>query len=276
MRSRAYAKINLSLDIINERLDGYHELDSIMVPITLWDVLDIKKAKKTNFTCNMPIPINETNTVVKAINYMKNTYSIKDEFEVLIQKRIPTQAGLGGGSSDGATTIKLLNNMYSLNMNDKEIIEACKAVGSDVLFTYYNRPARIRGIGEKIDFVNIRNKKQVLIVKPKAGVSTKLAYKELNMNTCVHPDVNELERRLNNGEEYNDILGNSLEEPSLRLCPIIDEIKKDIKDLGLEYPLMSGSGSTVFVLSDDYNKLLEARDILRHKYVFVYVCEFIC
>lgn len=274
MRDRAYAKINLSLNIVNEREDGYHELDSIMIPITLWDVLDIQKANETSYSCNIPIPFNESNTIIKAIKYMKETYDIKDEFNVVLEKHIPTQAGLGGGSSDGASAIRILNKMYSLNLDSQEIVKACEAVGSDVLFTYYSRPARIKGVGEKIDFVEVKDKKYVLLVKPRQGVSTKLAYKELDLNTCDHPDINELENRLKEGADYSDILGNSLEEPSFKLCLKIEEIKKALIEKGLNNPLMSGSGSTVFALSDDKDKLLRIRDELRRLYTFVYVCEY--
>jgi len=274
MRDKAYAKINLSLDIVGKREDGYHELNSIMIPINFYDLLTIDRSFKDEYICDKAIPFKEKNTIIKAITFMRNKYDIKDSFKVELKKCIPTQAGIGGGSADGASTIRILNKMYSLNMSNEEITEACLAVGADVPFTYFNKPAIVNGIGEKLDFFNIKNNRYVLLVKPRIGVSTKEAYSTLNLEKADHPNIEEIKRRLENGEEYLDLLGNSLEEPSLRLCPVIKEIKDSLKEKGFSYPMMSGSGSTVFVISDDLNKLEEVKEEFRMKRYFVFVTDF--
>lgn len=273
MKDRAYGKINLTLDIESKREDGYHNINSIMIPINFADEIEIDKTEKMKYVSNSKMIFNEKNTIVKALDYMIRTYDIRDNFEIRIFKRIPTQAGLGGGSSDGASVIRILNSMYELNMSDEEIEKACMAVGADVLFTYYNKPARVYGIGEKIEFFKMRKSRNLLIVKPKEGVSTKDAYNNLDVNDCVHPDVQEVQRRLERGMEYIPLLGNSLEKPSIDLCPVIDEIKEDLRNYGFSNPLMSGSGSSVFALSDNYELLQKAKNELRKKYKFVIVTK---
>ncbi len=275
MRDKAYAKINLSLDITGKRPDGYHELNSIMVPIELWDDVKIYRAKEMKYVCNIPIPFNEKNTVVKAINYMKERFVITDNFKVIINKRVPTQAGLGGGSSDGAAVIRILNQMYHLCLSDEEIIKACLSIGADVPFTYYNRPAVVKGIGEKLEFFDIKKKKYVLLIKPRFGVSTKEAYETLNLNKCNHPDISKIKDALINGTEYEEYLANSLEEPAYRLCQAISEIKNELNGFGYDYPLMSGSGSTVFVLSDSRHDLIRLKKEFHKKYAFTYVTSFL-
>lgn len=250
MKAKAYAKINLSLDVNGVDVNGYHTLESVFLPIDFYDVIEIKKSKKMKYTSNKWfVFFNEKNTVVKAINYMKKTYDIKDNFFVRVHKIIPTQSGLGGGSSDGATTISILNKMYKLNMSKKEIKNACMSIGSDVLFTYYSKPAFVKSLGEDLSFINIKNNYYVLLVKPAFGISTKKSYDKLDMGTCDHPDIKKLAKALTKGQDINHLLGNSLEQPSISLQQDIKKIKNQIIQKGGENALMSGSGSCVFSIS---------------------------
>ena len=258
MKSKAYAKINLSLDVNGIDAKGYHTLDSVFLPIDFYDVIEIKKSKKKKYTSNKWfIFFNEKNTIVKAIEYMKNTYHIKDNFYVHVKKVIPTQAGLGGGSSDGAAIIRMLNQMYKLNMSKNEVKDACASVGSDVLFTYYNKPAYVKSTGDNLSFINVKNNYYVLLVKPPFGISTKKSYEKLDMATCGHPDIKKLVKALNKGEDFSRILGNSLEQPSISINSEILKIKKQIIQKGGENALMSGSGSCVFSISTNKKKISE-------------------
>lgn len=258
MKSRAYAKINLSLDVNGVDVNGYHTLESVFLPIDFYDVVEIRKSNKMKYTCNKWfIFFNEKNTVVKAINYMKHTYGIKDNFNVHVKKIIPTQAGLGGGSSNGAAAIRILNSMYKLNMTKKEIKEACMSIGSDVLFTYYNKPAYVKSLGEDISFINIKNNYYVLLVKPSFGISTKKSYDTLDMSVCDHPNIKKLVQALSKGQDINKLLGNSLEQPSIALKKDINKIKKQIIQKGGENAIMSGSGSCVFSISTNKKKIDE-------------------
>ena len=272
MFDRAFAKINLSLDVFARRPDGYHELRSIMLPLNYYDELRIEKAEVMSYECNVPyLNFDSSNTIVKAISLFKERYGISDNYKVVLNKLIPSQAGLAGGSADGAAALRILFRMYGLKPKKAEIKELCLKIGADVIFTYYNRPALVSGIGEELAFFSIKEPLYVLLVKPARGISTKEAYDNLNLDVCDHPDVYQLKERLIAGADFADLLGNSLEEPSLRLCGAIRTLKEELQALGAERPLMSGSGSTVFVISRKreeiltlYHKLSNSRYFVRY------------
>lgn len=256
MITRAYAKINLSLNVTGINDNGYHTLESVFLPIEFYDVIDITKSNKMKYSSNKWfILFNEKNTVVKAVNYMKQKYNIKDNFNIKLNKYIPTQAGLGGGSADGAAVIKTLNRMYKLNMTKKEISDACSHIGSDTLFTYYNKPALVKSIGDDIKFITLKKNYYVLLVKPRFGISTKKCYEKLNMDTCTHPNIKKIVLALKEGKDFYDFLGNSLEEPAITMLQDIKKIKNDILKKGGPNALMTGSGSCVFCISSDKNEI---------------------
>lgn len=256
MKSKAFAKINLSLDVNGVDDRGYHTLESVFLPISFYDVIEIKKSKKEKYSSNRWFGfINEKNTIVKAINYMKNRYHIKDNFYVYIKKIIPSQAGLGGGSSDGAAVIRMLNQMYRLNMSKKEIKDACLSIGSDTLFTYYSKPAYVKSTGEDLTFIHIKNNYYVLLVKPVFGISTRKSYDNLDISKCDHPNIKKLVKALNTGQDFSHLLGNSLEQPSIALKQDIKKIKEQIIKKGGENAIMSGSGSCVFSISTNKKKI---------------------
>lgn len=270
MKSRAYAKINLSLDVVRRREDGYHELESVMCPICLYDEIEINKAEKMSYSCNKwYVKFRDNNTIVKAINYMKEHYQITDNFEVKLNKFIPVKAGLAGGSTDGACVIRMLNRLYDLKMSKEEIKEACLSIGADVIFTYYSRPALVSGIGEKLEFFDIKDDYYVLLVKPNAGVSTKDAYQQLDLSACAHPDVKLLMGKLIKGEDLKGYLGNSLEYSSFRLCPEISKIKEEMEGMMEGQVLMSGSGSTVFAISKSKKEIEELYHLMKMHKMFV-------
>lgn len=269
MKDRAYAKINLALDVFNVREDGYHDIKSIMVPINFYDELEICKSLDIEFTCNRAyIKYNESNSIAKMISVIKDRYDINDNFRINLRKFIPTQAGLGGGTSDAAATLRILKKMYRLNLSKEEERDICLKVGADVLFNYYNRAAVVEGIGDIITPFNIKNIYHVLLVKPYKGVSTKEAYDNLNMEICDHPDIDKLKNTLENGLSIDGLLGNSLEQPSL----ILNKDVKIIKDLLIENSatnvLMSGSGSTVFAISENKEEIERLNDLVKEKRYF--------
>lgn len=252
MFERAFAKINLSLDINGIRDDGYHTLKSIFLPINFYDELNIIKNDVMEFVCNKKyIRFDENNTIYKTIELIKSKYDIHDNFKITLNKQIPTQAGLGGGSTDAAATLKLLNKMYSLNLNDDEIKELCTKIGSDVLFTYYNKPAFVSGIGENIEFIDVKDKYYVLIIKPHFGISTRECYRLMDLNNCIHPDIDSLKNALINGEDIIPYLGNSMEKTAISLLNDIEKAEELLKDNNAPFVLMSGSGSSVFTMSKD-------------------------
>lgn len=270
MKVKAYAKINLSLNITGKDDNGYHTLESIFMPIDFYDVIEIEQYKKQKFDCNRwYVKFDSKNTIIKAINYMKEKYNIKDNFKIKLTKHIPTQAGLGGGSSDGAAIIKAINYLYKLNMNDDQIKEACMHIGSDVCFTYYGKTAFVSGFGEELSFIDVKDDYYVLIVKPRKGVSTKECYKKLDLCEYIHPDIHKLKQALINGDNIDKLLGNSLEAVSINILKDIKTIKDCLISNGAPNALMSGSGSAVFTISKDEKLIEDLQQIMKSKGYFV-------
>ena len=267
MKERAYAKINLCLDVIRRREDGYHDLRMIMVPLDFYDVLEMVPAEKTTLSINRSwLPVNDKNTVIKAINVMKETYGFDQNYACVLQKHIPSQAGLAGGSADAAAAIRIMNRLQNLHMTRDDMIAIGKQIGADVPFCTVNRPSVVEGIGERITPFQNNLKFHVLLVKPHKGVSTKKAFEGIDFKNVVHPDPAVIRDAMVNND-YDALvngLGNSLEEVSMNLVPEIRDIKQDLLDLGFDGALMSGSGSTVFGITRNAELLKHGADAM-HK-----------
>lgn len=249
MKDRAYAKINLCLDVVKRRDDGYHELKMIMVPLQFYDVLDIEISDEMSLECNASyLPLNEKNTIIKAINVLREEYGFKENFKIELRKHIPTQAGLAGGSADAAATIRIVKRLLKLDMNYHKMISLAKKVGADVPFCCMNKPSFVSGIGEKLDTFEMTSDLHILLVKPFHGVSTKLAFELLNFETAIHPNCKKMKDALikNDYEGIINCLGNTLEQSAFQIVPEIQVIKEKMLELGMDGVLMSGSGSTVF------------------------------
>ena len=272
MKERAYAKINLCLDVVGKREDGYHDLKMIMVPINFYDVLEMEFAPETTLELNRDyLPINDKNTIIKAIHIMQEKYNITEEFCCRLEKHIPTRAGLAGGSADAAAAIRMINRMCNLHLTKDEMIAVGKEVGADVPFCILNRPAFVEGIGEKITTFSCSPDFYLLLIKPRKGVSTAEAFHIVDEQEGIHPDCKAMQEAL----EYNDYdgiissLGNSMENAAMTLVPEIRKAKQDLLDLGFDGILMSGSGSTVFGITKDIELLDRSIDILKKKRYFV-------
>ena len=272
MKERAFAKINLCLDVVRRREDGYHDLRMIMVPIDFYDVLELIPSEETTMTLNRSyLPVNDKNTVIKAIHVMQERYGFTQNFACTLQKHIPTQAGLAGGSADAAAAIRMINRIMKLDLSVEEMIDVAKEVGADVPFCTINRPALVEGIGEKIQPFSCHSDFGILLVKPRRGVSTKAAFGGLNFDTIQHPDVDGMKTALENGDYEGMIsrLGNSLEEISLQLVEEIRDVKEQLTELGFDGVLMSGSGSSVFGITKSPRLLRESSDLMRANGYFV-------
>ena len=272
MKERAYAKINLCLDVVGKREDGYHDLKMIMVPINFYDVLEMEFAEETTLELNRNyLPINDKNTIIKAIRIMQERYNIEEEFRCRLEKHIPTRAGLAGGSADAAAAIRMINRMCNLHLTKDEMITAGKEVGADVPFCILNRPAFVEGIGEKITTFSCNPDFYLLLIKPRKGVSTAEAFHIVDEQEGIHPDCKAMQKAL----EYNDYegiivsLGNSMENAAMTLVPEIRKAKQDLLELGFDGVLMSGSGSTVFGITRDVELLDSSIDVLKKKRYFV-------
>ena len=270
---RSFAKINISLNITKKREDGFHEIDSVMLPITLHDSLVVTKSSSSaidNYVTvdDFSIGSFSYNLATFSIEKLQSTYHFNDKFRVLIHKVIPIQAGLGGGSSNAAFTMKAVNQILKLGASDEELIELSKPLGCDIPFFIKCKPARVQGVGEVLTPINIKNNYYVLIVKPEAGCSTKEIYKlsdSMDLKVC---DIDTVIKALEEGDD--DLLAsniyNALQEPAIKTVPVIRQIIDELQNDGLKMVQVTGSGSAVFALSTDKKQLKRVFRKLEDRY----------
>lgn len=269
---RSFAKINISLNITKKREDGFHELDSVMLPISLHDSLVISKLKNTtdNFVTvdDFSIGAFNYNLATFSIEKLQSIYHFNDKFRILIHKVIPIQAGLGGGSSNAAFTMKAVNSMLKLGASDEDLINIGKKLGCDIPFFVKCVPARVQGVGEIITPINVKNNYYVLVVKPEAGCSTREVYAlsdTMDLKTC---NIENVIKALDEGDDklLADNISNALQDPAIKLVPAIQTIINELKQFGLDIVQVTGSGSAVFALSTDKKALLKILKKLEDKY----------
>ena len=256
---KSYAKINIALNITKIREDGFHELDMVMVPLKLHDSVQISelKGKKDNFVVmdDFSIKLGHTNIAETALKAVLKREKIKDKkFLVFIHKLIPVQAGMGGGSSNAAATMKVTNKFLKLNIPNEELLELAKPIGSDVPFFIESKPARCRGKGEIAEPITIKNNYYVILVKPEEGCSTKEVYSKFDTMPKYNPaNIDNVIKALAEGDDdlLEKSMGNSLEEVAYELVPEVKVIVNKLKEKGLKLVMMTGSGSAVFGLSTD-------------------------
>lgn len=251
MKESAYAKINLSLDVVCKREDGYHELSMIMLPLAFHDILEIELSDKDIYTSDSDMIFDESNTIVKAVKIMREAYKLKQCFKIHCEKRIPMQAGLAGGSADAAAVLRGINTLCDLNIPINELALLGKKIGADVPFCVLNKPAYVSGIGEKIEPFDPIFDYEILLVKPQKGVSTKRAFEMLDFKTAIHPQISKIVSalKIGNAKAWIPELGNTLEQTAFQLVPEIETIKKQLQKDGFDAVLMSGSGSCLFGLT---------------------------
>ena len=253
---KALAKINLGLDVLRRREDGYHEVKMIMQTISLHDDLEIRRIKtpeiqvKTNLYY---LPTNENNLVYKAAKLLMDEFGIKEGVAIQLKKRIPVAAGMAGGSTDGAAVLWGMNQMYGLGLSRQELMERGVKLGADVPYCAQRGTALAEGIGERLSVLPSIPKCTILIAKPGISVSTKFVYENLKLDAdTVHPDIDGLigAIRAKNLEQIAGHMGNVLETVTIPAYPVINEIKRTMMDNGAIGSMMSGSGPTVFGIFD--------------------------
>ena len=254
---KALAKINLGLDVVRRREDGYHEVRMIMQTIHLYDKLDIKKTKESGISIasNLSyVPTNESNLVYKAGKLLMDEFDIKEGVHVDLTKRIPVAAGMAGGSTDAAAMLYGMNEIFSLGLSRKDLMERGVKIGADVPYCLMRGTALAEGIGEKLTSLPPMVKCPVLIAKPGISVSTKFVYENLKLDeNTVHPDIDKMIADIKK-KDLSAIaadMGNVLESVTIPEYPIITEIKERMMASGAVNAMMSGSGPTVFGLFAD-------------------------
>ncbi len=269
MRLRALAKINLGLDVVRKREDGYHELRMIMQTINMYDQLEMEISEEAgiHITTNLPfVPTNENNLVYKAAKLLMDEFHVEQGLCVNLQKFIPVAAGMAGGSSDAAAAMIGVNRLFQLGLSVKELMERGVKVGADVPYCLLRGTALAEGIGEKLRALPACPDCYVLIGKPGISVSTKFVYENLYANELKeHPPIDRMLEAIqwHNLNKLADLMGNVLETVTIPRYPVIEEIKNHMKEHGALNAMMSGSGPTVFGLFDDRQMAEYACEALR-------------
>ena len=270
---KALAKINLGLDVVRRREDGYHEVRMIMQTIHLYDRLDIKRTKESGIQIQTNLsflPVNENNLIYKAAKLLMDEFSITDGVSVKLDKRIPVAAGMAGGSTDAAAMLFGMNRLFSLGLTKRQLMERGVQIGADVPYCIMRGTALAEGIGEELSPLAPMVKCPVLIAKPSISVSTKFVYQNLKLDdTTVHPDIDLLIEDIK-AKNLHDIavhMGNVLETVTIPNYPVIDEIKKHMLSHGAVGAMMSGSGPTVFGLFDDEDTAKKAYKAMRSSHL---------
>lgn len=257
VEKRAYAKINLSLDVTGRRENGYHDVDMVMASIDLYDKLTFEKQEKgITLECvnRMDLSCGEDNLIVKAVNSLREYTGFQGGVRILLEKNIPMAAGMAGGSTDCAATLLAVNELYHLGLDIPTLCELGMRLGADVPFCILGGTARARGIGEVLEQKENRLCPSIVLIKPTQGASTKEVYTALDAKQAVcHPDVEGMLEALQMGnfEQCCTKLGNVLEPVTEGFLPEVGEIRRGLMKRGAKGAMMSGSGPTVFGLFED-------------------------
>ncbi|URN95976.1 MAG: 4-(cytidine 5'-diphospho)-2-C-methyl-D-erythritol kinase [Candidatus Pristimantibacillus lignocellulolyticus] len=274
---KAPAKINLVLDALRKREDGFHEVEMIMTMVDLADRLEMEPLARDQIIISSQvgyIPLDEKNLAFQAAQLIKERYQVKQGVYIHLDKKIPVAAGLAGGSSDAAATLRGLNRLWNLNISEQELCELGAELGSDVPFCVTGGTALATGRGELLQPISIPPQCWVVLAKPPINVSTADVYGRFRVNKVdQHPSVQDMMGALDRGSftDMCDALGNVLESVTLQLYPEVKQLKDSMIRLGADGVLMSGSGPTVFGLVSKEAKLSRIYNGLRGFCKEVYV-----
>lgn len=278
---KAKAKINLTLDVLYKRPDGYHEVEMVMQTVDLSDHLLFEERGDSEITlsCGVPyIPLDHRNLAYKAAALLREKLGLKKGIHISIEKNIPVAAGLAGGSSDGAATLRGLNRMWRLGLSLDELALIGAELGSDVPFCVYGGTAIARGRGEIIERLPSAAPLWVVLVKPPIAVSTADVYGNLNARQISsHPNTHAMVQALQTGdvEQIVNSLGNVLENVTFAMYPEVEKLKQQMVKFGAMGALMSGSGPTVFALADRESRANRIYNALRGFSKEVYLTRFL-
>ena len=279
MYVKASAKINLYLDVLGKRENGYHDLDMVMLPLELHDTLNFEYVPSATYTHiisdTIETQIIDNNLVYRTHELVKNELGFKQNFIVRAHREIPFFAGMGAGSANAAAALKYMLRFAKYKLDEEEQVKLALKLGADVPFSMKNVPAHVEGIGEKVTPIKLKKQYFVVVIKPKQGLSTKVVFEESDKCVMKHGNVNDVIKALETG---NDTLlaksvFNSLEDVSIKLCPEIAKIKEMMKKDGFKVVLMTGSGSCVFAMTTNYTLALSKYLKYEHKGYEVYMTK---
>lgn len=266
---KALAKINLGLDVLGRRENGYHDVRMVMQTIYLYDNVTLTKTEEAgiHLECNLfYLPVDETNIAYKAAKLLIDEFGIAEGVRIVLDKHIPVAAGLAGGSANAAAVLVGMNQLFSLGLSQQQLMERGVSLGADVPYCVMRGTVLAEGIGEILTPLPPLPKCFVLIAKPGISVSTKTVYEKLDSLAIIdHPDIDGVLEGLDKQDLRKVALsmGNVLENVTISDYPVIEQIKDVMKDTGALNAMMSGSGPTVFGLFDDRGKAKEAQKKIR-------------
>lgn len=260
---KAYAKINLGLDVIRRLENGYHEVKMIMQTVGIYDELIFEKIPSgvELSTNHGELPLDENNLIYKAVRLMQEAYGVTEGVRVHLEKNIPVAAGMAGGSTDAAAALKAMNILFDLQATDEKLRELGVKIGADVPYCIMGGTALAEGIGEKLTALPKAPGCYLLVAKPDINVSTKYVYEHLDaQEVVVHPDIDGMVEAIKAGnlQGIAERMGNVLESVTINAHPIIATIKERMLAYGADNSLMSGSGPTVFGIFTDKEKAEKA------------------
>ncbi|NIQ40235.1 MAG: 4-(cytidine 5'-diphospho)-2-C-methyl-D-erythritol kinase [Proteobacteria bacterium] len=261
------AKVNLTLEVLGKRADGYHSIRSLMVPIDLSDILYIALTgdDRVTVSCNRAeVPEDDKNLAYRAGLLIRQASGKRTGFKIRIEKKIPVGAGLGGGSSNAASTLLGLNRLLGARLTRSKLMALATELGADVPFFVLGRPALATGIGEKLEALVGVPRFWFVLVYPGINVSSRWAYERLNFWLTNPSDHNKMPAFSWDAKDLNRLLKNDLEEPVVKEYPVLERVKGRLLDVGAEASLMSGSGSTVYGLFSKKRRAEEAHDQLKN------------
>lgn len=269
---KAYGKINLGLDVVRKREDGYHEVKMVMQTVRIYDKIDLVRSAEPGIRLETNLyylPDNEGNLGYKAAKLLMDEFEIKEGVDIKMRKFIPVAAGMAGGSSDAAAVLFGINKMFSLGLTMEQLMLRGVKLGADVPYCIMRGTALSEGIGEILTPLPPMPQCQILIAKPPISVSTKFVYENLNLSALfrdAHPDIDRIAAAISSGDFYGVAgnMGNILETVTIPAYPIIREIKEMMVELGAVNALMSGSGPTVFGLFVNPAAAREAYEEMRY------------
>ena len=269
LKLKARAKINLGLDVVRKREDGYHEVRMIMQMINLYDKITLRKKTEPGITVTANLsylPVNEDNLVYRAAKLLMDEFQVDGGLEIELQKYIPVAAGMAGGSTDAAAVMVGVNRIFQLGLNKKQLMERGVKIGADVPFCIMRGTALAEGIGEELTPLPAMPHCSLVIAKPKIHVSTKFVYGNLKVRELTeHPDIDGQVQALreNDLEQLVARMGNVLETVTIPAYPVIDEIKHTMMKYGAMGAMMSGSGPTVVGIFEKEDKAQEVCRLLK-------------
>ncbi|MBR1853910.1 MAG: 4-(cytidine 5'-diphospho)-2-C-methyl-D-erythritol kinase [Lachnospiraceae bacterium] len=274
-KRKAYAKINLGLDVLGRRPNGYHEVKMVMQTVDIWDELTFERMGSEQMRSNSSdigvvlttdageLPVDQDNLICRAVKLMRDEYGFTGGVKIHLQKNIPIAAGMAGGSTDAAAALKGINELFELGATDERLMELGVRIGADVPYCVMGGTALAEGIGERLTKLAAAPQCVLLVVKPDMNVSTKEVYTALDaLAAYVHPDIDGMVAAIQSGnlEGVVSRLGNVLEPVTVKQCPAVLTIRKMMDAEGAKGSLMSGSGPTVFGIFENEESAKQAQE----------------